>query len=50
MEHSIELAIDPPRVRVVELFDNANNRPKRRENLRSFEHVSGEPGQPGAKF
>ncbi len=49
MKYTREVVIDLPRDRVIELFDNADNLPKWQEGLQSFEHVSGEPGQPGAK-
>ena len=49
MKYSREIVIDLPRDRVIELFDDADNLPKWQEGLQSFEHVSGEPGQPGAK-
>ena len=49
MKYTREVVIDLPRDRVIELFDNPDNLPKWQEGLQSFEHVSGEPGQPGAK-
>ena len=49
MKYTREVVIDLPRDRVIELFDNADNLTKWQEGLQSFEHVSGEPGQPGAK-
>ena len=49
MKYTREVLIDLPRDRVIELFDDADNLPKWQEGLQSFEHVSGEPGQPGAK-
>jgi uncharacterized membrane protein len=49
MEYAVELTIDLPRERVIELFDDPDNLPKWQEGLRSFEHISGELGQPGAK-
>ncbi len=49
MKYESELIIDLPRERVIELFDNPDNLPKWQKSLRSFEHISGEPGQPGAK-
>lgn len=50
MEHTVELSIDLPRDRVVRLFDEPDNLPKRKEGLRSLEHVNCEPRQPGDKF
>ena len=49
MRYSVELTINLPRGRVIELFDSSENLPKWQEGLQSFEHLSGEPGQPGAK-
>jgi hypothetical protein len=50
MEYSVGLTTDLPRYRVVELFDEPDNLPKRKEGLRSLEHVNCEPRQPGDKF
>lgn len=47
--YSAEIVINLPRDRVIELFDNSENMFKWQPGLQSFEHVSGEPGQPGAK-
>lgn len=47
--YNVEIEIDLPRERVIELFDNPDNLPKWQKGLQSFEHLSGEPGQPGAK-
>ncbi len=44
----VAVEIDLPRERVIELFDNPDNLYKWQTGLQSFEHVSGEPGQPGA--
>lgn len=49
MKYSLEIEIDLPRDRVIELFDNPDNIKKWQPGLVSFEHVSGEPGQVGAK-
>jgi hypothetical protein len=49
LRYESELIIDLPRERVIELFDDPANLPKWQKSLRSFEHISGEPGQPGAK-
>ena len=49
MKYTREVVIDLPRERVIELFDDADNLTKWQEGLQAFEHVSGEPGQPGAK-
>ena len=49
MKYSCEVTIDLPREQVIELFDSADNIKKWQTGLHSFEHISGEPGQPGAK-
>ena len=47
--YTISVEIDLPREKVVELFDNSDNMFHWQTGLKSFEHLSGEPGQPGAK-
>ena len=49
MKYEVETTIDLPRERVIELFDNPDNLPKWQPTLQSFELISGESGQPGAK-
>ena len=49
MEFRTEIMIDLPRERVIELFDDPDNLKEWQDGLQSFEHLSGEPGQPGAK-
>jgi carbon monoxide dehydrogenase subunit G len=49
MKYTTEIEINLPRQRVIELFDNPDNMAKWMEGLESFEHISGEPGQVGAK-
>ncbi|MEM0999898.1 MAG: SRPBCC family protein [Bacteroidota bacterium] len=49
MKYSTEVTIAQPRAKVVELFDNSDNLYQWMDGLKSFEHLSGEPGQPGAK-
>lgn len=49
MKYSVSIIIDKPRDRVVELFDNVENMSKWMPGLISFEHLSGTPGQVGAK-
>lgn len=49
MKFTREIVIDLPRGRVIEVFLDRDNMAKWQEGLLSFEHVSGEPGQPGAK-
>ncbi len=49
MKYTNQIEINQPLDRVVELFDNAENLKEWMEGLQSFEHLSGEPGQVGAK-
>jgi carbon monoxide dehydrogenase subunit G len=49
MKYSNEVIIDLPRRKVIELFDNPENMKYWQKGLVSFEHISGEPGKPGAK-
>ncbi len=49
MKYISEIEINKPIDRVVELFDNPDNLSKWMDGLLSFEHLSGEPGRPGAK-
>ena len=49
MKYTTEIVIDLPRERVIELFDDPDNLPKWQPGLQSFEHLSGEPGRPGAR-
>ena len=49
VKYTCKLVINLPRERVVELFDDPDNLPRWMEGLQSFEHLSGEPGRPGAK-
>lgn len=49
MLYMVEIEIDLPRDRVVELFDSTENLFKWQRKLLRFEHLSGEPGQEGAK-
>jgi carbon monoxide dehydrogenase subunit G len=49
MKYSTEIEINKPIEEVVAKFDNADNMSKWMEGLQSFEHLSGTPGQPGAK-
>jgi len=46
--YTVSIDIELPRDRVIELFDDPDNLPKWQPGLQSFEHVSGDPGQPGA--
>ena len=49
MQYTLEIDIALPRDRVVELFDDPNNMHQWQPDLVSFTHLSGEPGQVGAK-
>lgn len=49
MKYTVEVEIDLPVGRVVELFDDPDNMKHWMEGLQSFETIEGEPGQPGAK-
>lgn len=49
MKYTCEIEINQPVEKVIALFDNPDNMPKWMEGLQSFEHISGTPGQPGAK-
>jgi carbon monoxide dehydrogenase subunit G len=49
MKYSSEIVIDRPMSKVIELFDNQDNLKEWMEGLISFEPISGEPGQVGAK-
>lgn len=49
MKYTVSITINKPINEVVALFDNADNMKHWMEGLISFEHLSGTPGQPGAK-
>ena len=49
MKYSTEIDIQLPLNKVITLFDNPDNLKHWQPNLVSFEPVSGETGQPGAK-
>lgn len=49
MKYATEIEINQPIDKVIQLFDDAKNMDKWMEGLQSFEHISGTPGQPGAK-
>ena len=49
MKYEVQIDIDAPRERVVELLDDPDNLVKWQRGLRKFETVEGEPGQKGAK-
>lgn len=48
MKYSLQLDLDLPRERVLELFDNPDNMKEWQPGLVSYEHLGGEPGQVGA--
>lgn len=49
MNYSNEIVINLSRERVLELFDNPDNMKHWQESFVSFEHLSGKPGEVGAK-
>lgn len=49
MKYTVEVEIKKPIEQVIALFDNPKHMPKWMDGLESFEHLSGTPGQPGAK-
>lgn len=49
MNYTVEIEIDLPVNKVIELFDSPENMMQWMEGLVSFEHLNGVPGEPGAK-
>ncbi len=49
MHYTCEIDIDKPRHEVVKLFENTDNMKYWQKGLVNFEHISGEPGKPGAE-
>ncbi|MDP6359339.1 MAG: SRPBCC family protein [Planctomycetota bacterium] len=49
MTITLELILECPRDEVWRAFDSTENLHKWMKSLKSFEHLSGEPGQPGAR-
>ncbi len=49
MKYTCSIDIDKPIDEVIELFDNPDNLGKWQPGLISYEHLSGTPGEPGAK-
>ena len=49
MKFKCEIDINLPREKVIELFDDPDNLSKWQPGLISFSHISGTPGQVGAK-
>lgn len=48
MKYELEIEINQPRAKVIELFDSTENLKEWQCGLESFEHVSGTPGEVGA--
>ncbi len=48
MKYQTSIEIDLPLDRVIQLFDNTQNLYKWQPELKSFDHISGEPGKVGA--
>ena len=49
MKYTLEILIDQPRDKVIELFDNPDNMKHWQQGFVSMTHMSGTPGEPGAK-
>lgn len=49
LKYSIDLEINAPREKVIKLFDSTENLVKWQKGLVSFNHISGDAGQVGAK-
>ncbi|MBK8847632.1 MAG: SRPBCC family protein [Bacteroidetes bacterium] len=49
MKYSVSIEIDRPIAQVIAAFDNPENLSKWMQGLQSIEHISGIPGQLGAK-
>ena len=49
MKYELEIEIGRPREEVVKLFDDRDRFKEWQPSLVEFRHLSGEPGQPGAK-
>jgi len=49
MKYNTKVTIQVPRERVIALFDSTENLHKWQPGLKSFEHLSGEPGKEGAE-
>lgn len=49
MKYTVDIIINQPVDKVIELFNNPDNMTKWMEGLQSFEHLSGTPGEAGAK-
>jgi hypothetical protein len=49
MNYKVEITLDLPQERVIELFDDPENLNQWQSGLQSIELISGEAGEPGAK-
>ncbi|GLP95013.1 SRPBCC family protein [Paraferrimonas sedimenticola] len=49
MKYQLQMEINLPRARVIELFDNQDNLHHWQPELKRFTHLSGNPGEVGAK-
>ena len=49
MRYTIDITIEKPIDEVINLFDNPDNMKHWQPDLVNYEHLSGEPGQPGSK-
>lgn len=49
MKYQCEVIVNLPRERVVKLFDNPDNLKYWQPGLKSFEFLSGSPGEPGSR-
>ena len=49
MHYKTEIVIDLPRARVIELFDSIDNLKHWQPGLQAIDHISGTPGEVGAK-
>ena len=49
MQYTTSVTINLPRTQVIDLFDNVDSLSQWQNGLQSFEHLSGRPGQPGAR-
>ncbi len=49
MRFTLQMTVNGPRSKVLELFDDVDNLSKWQPDLLSFEAISGTPGYPGAK-
>jgi len=48
MKYTTEVSIKLPRLKVIELFDSTENMYKWQLGLKSYEHISGVPGEEGS--